>query len=869
MKKSVSGYVIVILNLIFAAAMAFAVVRYAQAQTRSLSNSSRQAFMDTVETAADIAGSYLLDSQDTCNNWAQYINAGSMTMEEAIEFVNTVNSVEDVSVHIIRCDTLEGLSSRPSASNMDDYTVSYEKLKASLPAIDERKATVNVSPRYTDPKTGLAVFSFGNKITLIDGEEEYDAYLLRVVPLSRLEERWALPTQYDDAVIALVEASGDYLVKPTLMKNESIYSFLYSFNQGEINENEIRGYFASNDSGAFTANVANGTEYFWGFSHLKVNSSWIIVSALPATSLAGDAVDWTIPIIVIAVVLVILAMDILYLSYMRQQEAKQKTVIAKQADLLKDALDRAEAANEAKTSFLSSMSHDIRTPMNGIIGMTAIAAAHIEDRDRVKDCLQKITQASKHLLSLINEVLDMSKIESGSVQLTEEDFNLADLIDNLLTMTRPQIEQHHHELSVSIDRLIHENVIGDTLHIQQIFVNLMSNAIKYTPDGGKISLLISEKPAGQSKVGCYEFVFEDNGIGMTEEFLTKIFEPFSRAEDPRTSKIQGTGLGMAITRNIVRMMNGDISVESKPGAGSKFTVTIYLKLQPDESVDCSSFADLPVLVADDDPIACETACTMLDDLGMKSKGALSGQEAVNLVKEHHEESNDFFAVILDWKMPGMDGLATTRAIRQTVGGNVPIIIISSYDWSEIEQEARAAGANAFISKPLFRSRLVYLFNELTGAAQPENAEPEKDVLPEELDLHGHRLLLAEDNDLNAEIAMEILGETGAEVERASDGSIALDMFEAHEAGYYDLIFMDVQMPNMNGYQATRAIRALDREDAKEIPVIAMTANAFAEDVHDAMSAGMNEHIAKPLDFNALVRVLNKWVLKKSTVNNMK
>ena len=526
---------------------------------------------------------------------------------------------------------------------------------------------------------------------------------------------------------------------------------------------------------------------------------------------------------------------------------------------LQDAYNVAEAANKAKTDFLSNMSHDIRTPMNGIIGMTAIAAAHIDDKERVKDSLQKITQASKHMLSLINEVLDMSKIKAGKLELIEEEFNLSDLIDNLLTMTSSQIEEHNHELSVNISGVVHEAVIGDSLRIQKVFTNLMSNAVKFTPDGGKIRLSISERPSNHKKIGCYEFIFEDNGIGMSEEFLEQIFEPFARAMDERINLIQGTGLGMPISRNIVRMLGGDIKVQSKLGVGSRFIVTIYLKLQDTSDIQHDKFIDLGVLVADDDPLSLESCCGMLNDLGMNADGVFTGAEAVERVVLHHQQENDYFACIIDWKMPDMDGIATTKAIRRAVGNDMPIIIISAYDWSDIEQEARAAGANAFISKPLFRSRLARTFNNLVG--EEDYDEPEEMLVAlENMDLTGHRVLLVEDNVLNAEIAAEILKMAGLVIEHAADGTEAVDMMNNCADGYYDIIFMDIQMPKMSGYDATRAIRTMNRNYCKQIPIIAMTANAFAEDVQAAKTVGMNEHIAKPLDLKTLAKTLKKWLM---------
>lgn len=527
---------------------------------------------------------------------------------------------------------------------------------------------------------------------------------------------------------------------------------------------------------------------------------------------------------------------------------------------LQAAYDAAEAANRAKTDFLSNMSHDIRTPMNGIIGMTAIAASHIDDRERVQDSLQKITMASKHLLSLINEVLDMSKIESGKVQLMEEEFNLSDLVDNLITMTNSQVKEHHHELKVSVSNLTHEAVIGDSLRIQKVFTNIMGNAVKYTPDGGEIHLSISEKPSCQAKVGCYEFIFEDNGIGMRKEFVDRIFEPFSRADDERVSHIQGTGLGMSISRNIVRMMGGDIKVESILGVGSRFTVTFYLKLQDTEEIQYDKFVNLDVLVADDDKLSLESCCSVLDDLGMRTKGVSTGEEAVREVVLCHEQEKDYFACIIDWKMPGMDGIETTRAIRKEVGNDVPIIIISAYDWSDIEQEARAAGANAFISKPMFRSRLVKAFCTLMDEEVQQESVMTMDDLAS-MELSGYRALLVEDNELNVEVATVILEMTGLSVERVSDGTEAVDRMNDCEDGYYDIVFMDIQMPKMNGYDATRAIRAMNRNYCRQVPIVAMTANAFAEDVQAAKTVGMNGHIAKPLELKALLGVLQKWLKK--------
>ena len=495
--------------------------------------------------------------------------------------------------------------------------------------------------------------------------------------------------------------------------------------------------------------------------------------------------------------------------------------------------------------------------MNAIIGLTAIAGANIESQDRVVECLGKITKSSRHLLGLINEVLDMARIESGRMSLAEEDFSLSELVDNLLTITKPAIDEHKHQLEVHIEHIEHEAVCGDSLRIQQIFVNLMSNAVKYTPDGGNITLTIKEKPNGFSELGCYEFSIEDNGIGMTPEFQKIMFEPFSRADDHRTTKVQGTGLGMAIARNIVNLMNGDIQVESAPNKGTKITVTVYLKLQENEKEQEKELLDLPVLVVDDDKTCCESTVATLQEIGIAGEWVLTGKEAVERCAARHKTGRDYFAVILDWKMPEMDGIATARRIRECVGEDVTIIILTSFDFSEIEEEARAVGVNAFMAKPLFRSRLTATLRQFTSGKKEKNARNYLEDFAKE-NYAGKRILLVEDNELNREIATEIIGMTGVTIDIAENGKIAVEKVMEAPEKWYDLIFMDIQMPIMNGYEATAAIRSLAGSRGK-VPIIAMTANAFAEDVQLAKNTGMNEHIAKPLDLNKLNDVLKQWL----------
>ncbi|WP_278625065.1 response regulator [Parabacteroides gordonii] len=523
----------------------------------------------------------------------------------------------------------------------------------------------------------------------------------------------------------------------------------------------------------------------------------------------------------------------------------------RQRQLLQEALQSATVANRAKSDFLSRMSHDVRTPINAIVGMTAIASLHMDDQKRIADCLKKITISSKLLLNLINEVLDMSKLESGHIMLAEESFRLDELLESLFVMVQSSFETKEQKLLIHT-KVKHECLIGDVQRIQQALMNMLTNAIKYTPEGGQIRIEVEEKPSVYNGYGQFEIAVEDNGIGMKPEFLHKVFEPFERSEDISVRNIQGTGLGMAISRHIAQMMNGDILVESEYGKGSKFTMTFHVKLGGSDEYDKEMLVDLPVLVVDDDDISCEIACENLLELGMKPDAVFSGKEAIQKVTE----GNNYFAIIIDLMMPGMNGIETTMKIRECVGPDIPIIIISAYDYSGYENEALRAGVNGFITKPIMKSKLFHLMKKFVT---DKKEEEQQSIVPADItSFPGKRILVVEDNELNREIAYELLQETKAVVETAVDGQDALDKVSASPEGYYDLIIMDIQMPVMNGLEATKAIRRLDRKDIKDMPIVAMSANAFAEDVQLSLDAGMNEHIPKPIEIDKLYSVMGKW-----------
>ncbi len=578
-------------------------------------------------------------------------------------------------------------------------------------------------------------------------------------------------------------------------------------------------------------------------------SDWYLITVMPygplddAINKLGNQRTSTLLIYCLIILAVILAIFALYYQ-MTQKQIRE----------LNEAKLEADHANKAKSEFLSNMSHDIRTPMNGIVGMTAIAVNNIDDKERVRDCLRKITLSSKHLLGLINDVLDMSKIESGKLTLNMDIVSLRDAMESIVNIVQPQVKAKKQHFDIFIKKIQTENIYCDSVRLNQVLINLLSNAIKYTPEKGRINIYLSqeESPLGSQYVRCH-FRVKDNGIGMSEEFQKTIFDTFTREKVTQVDKTEGAGLGMAITKCIVDAMKGTIELHSKSGEGSEFHITLDLE-RAKQRIEDVVLPPWNTLVVDNNEDLCHSAAAALKEIGINAEYALSGKEAVEMVKKRHDAQDDYQLVLIDWKMPEMDGLETAREIRKRLGAEVPILIISAYDWSDIKDEAMEAGANGFISKPLFKSNL-YLglskFIEDEGTVSALKEEEEKDFT-------GRKILLAEDNDLNWEIANEILSTAGFKLEHAENGKICVEKFEASEEGTYDVILMDIRMPVMNGYDAAKTIRGLDRADA-HLPIIAMTADAFSEDIQHSLDCGMNAHISKPIDVKELMDELAKYL----------
>ena len=833
---------VILVNVFIIIAMLTFVAFYSNFEVRAAAQRQIEHFENTTITMEHVTENYLEGEQRICDVWARYINSEDMTIEDAVSFIRISHVLPNASAHIVYLDTLSGLSTRARQDDPGNYSVSYKQMDFlnDVSWIKMIGESINISRAYTNPVNGEQSLAFCNHITLHDPETAAprDAILLRVLPLSELAQKWVFPQEeFENAELSLIDADGDYIIKGHSFKNSSFFEFYRSYNAiDSASAKELFGKVTSS-TGSFTMLNSRNEECILAYTPVDAAEGWTLLSFMPEKDLNVNTENWLLIGFVSAGLLILFVFDLaIMLSFNKQLQASAR---------------EAEKANKAKTDFLSTMSHDIRTPMNAIIGLTTIAEKNLGDTESVGENLRKITMASNHLLTLINDILDISKVESGKLNLSPQTFSIVETVENLVNISQPMIKEKNIDFNFRTSRMEIEYLYADRLRLNQIYINILSNAIKYTEPCGHVSVDMREEESPTP--GCVRLTYtvSDSGIGMSPEFMENMYQPFSRQTDSRVNSIQGTGLGLAISKQMVDLMGGTIDCQSEQGKGTTFTVILDIPIADRQREDMM-LEPMDALIVDDDEILLETAVDTLESLGLTADRAESGLEALGMILHRHETGRDYSIVILDWKMPDIDGVETIRRIRTEVDANIPILLISAYDWSDIEDAAKEAGANGFVSKPLFRSILYDKINELLGT-EAKSVEPENDYS----DLQGMNILIAEDNDINWEIISTMLSMFAITTERAENGRICVDKMEQAAEGSYDLIFMDIQMPEMNGLDATRNIRALDDPWASSIPIIAMTADAFSENVTECLNAGMNGHIAKPIDIKLVIKEIRR------------
>ena len=776
-------FLIVIVNIAIMATILTFVVLYAGYESRDSYRRQIENFENTTVTMEHVTENYLEGEQRICDVWAQYINNSNMTMEEAAEYIRSSHVLENTSAHIISTDTLTGLSTRPGIGTTDEYEVSYQRLDLlkNTDWIDEIGKSINITRAYTNPMNGEQSLAFCNMVTLRnpDSDAAETAVLLRVIPISDLEQKWVFPqTELVNAELSMIDAGGDYILKGHNYKNSSFFEFYESYNQTDPESSKELFDKITSSTGSVSMINSHGQECILAYTPISATSGWTMLGLVPADDLKVDTENHVLFIVVSVGLLILFLSDLFYMRYLNKR--------------LQIAARKAESANKAKTDFLSTMSHDIRTPMNAIIGLTTLAEKNPGDVESTKESLRKISLASNHLLTLINDILDISKVESGKLKLSPLTFSIVETVENLVNISQPMIKEKNIEFSFHINQFEKEYLYTDQLRLNQIFINILSNAIKYTEPGGRVSVELREEHSDVT--GCIKLIYvvSDTGIGMSPEFMENMYKPFSRQVDSRVNSIQGTGLGLAITKQMVDLIGGAIDCQSEQGKGTTFTVTLDIPVADRQREDMK-LEPIDVLIVDDDETMLQTATDTLTSLGANVEQANNGLEALGMIEHRHLSGRDYTVIIIDWKMPDIDGLETIKRIRSEIDSQIPILLISAYDWSDIEDKARSAGANGFVSKPLFRSTLYDKINGLFGK-ESGSVEPEDDY-----------------SDLN----------------------------------------------EMNGLDATRTIRKLENPWAASIPIVAMTADAFSENIMECLDAGMNGHIAKPVDIKLVIKEIRR------------
>lgn len=846
-RKHLTAFIIAI-NVLFVGGLIFGEWQYIRSSRNHAVETNKENFITANDSLSSMTNNYLLGESHLCRSWARYLNQETniMTMEEAKNFVAQSIIDSDVVAHVINRETYKGIATKPHKNDASDYTVEYSSDLVEK-VFTSHNDGVKTSPEFTDPISLESSIAFYTEITLKDDvnpSQKYGGYLMRVIPTRNLSTKWTFPSGFEHLEVAVIDNSskenlGAYVFHHNSFKSTSFFNYYRSYNLPSNSELESIKEKVTTESGTMTMKNSKGEEIFVAYSQIANQEEWTIITTIPMEDILDVSTDW-LTIIIIAIGLgALFIIDLIILLVLNKS--------------LQDATKVAESANKAKTDFLSTMSHDIRTPMNAIVGLTTIASREPNNPDLTQDSLKKISLASNHLLTLINDILDISKVESGKLTMNPLPFSIVDTFENLVNISQPMVRAKNIDFNFRTHNFNYEWLYADKLRLNQIFTNLLSNALKYTNENGKVSVDIKELPSDKEGYVRLVYQVEDNGIGMSPEYLEKMYQPFTRATDSRVNSIQGTGLGLAITKQMVDLMNGTIECQSELGKGTTFIVTIDLPIDEKPAEDMV-LPPIKVLVVDDDEILLQTAEETLKSLGAETFAATSGKQALEMIKENKKEQ--FKVVILDWKMPDMSGVEASKKIK-AISGDIPIILISAYDWSEIEKEAKDSGIDGFIFKPLFRSKIYQKIVDLLNKGETKSNPEEEKML-----FTGTNILVVEDNDINFEIVSTLLGMHGIVCQRAENGKIAYELIKENGKDKpFDLIFMDVQMPVMNGLDATRAIRKLNFDYAKNVPIIAMTADAFSENVAECLTAGMNAHIAKPIDINIVLAEIKKNINK--------
>ena len=830
-----------IVNVIIMVSMIVFVVIYSVTANINTRQTQIEHFENTTITMENVTENYLEGEQRICDVWAHYINSEDMTMENAVAFIRVSHVLPNASAHIVYKDTLRGLSTIAKKGTTDVFEVSYENLDflKDTSWISPIGKSINISRAYTNSFNGEQSIAFCNFVTLKESGETRDAILLRILPVSELKSKWVFPKEeYESAELSIIDEDGDYIIKGNSFKNSSFFEYYKSYNSfASLTEQEEFFKKITSETGSFTMMNSRGEECIVAYTPFDVTGGWTLLSYMPVKDLSISTQNWLLISFVSVGLFILFVFDLAVMSYFN----KKLRVTAKEA----------ASASRAKTDFLSTMSHDIRTPMNAVIGLTTISEKNIDNKELVSENLRKINLASNHLLTLINDILDISKVESGKLNFTPQSFSIVETVENLMNLSQPMIKEKNIDFSFHISRFDKEYLYADQLRINQIYINILSNAIKYTEPSGKVCIDMKEEPSEKEGYIKLTYKVADTGIGMSPEYMKNMYQPFTRQTDSRVNSIQGTGLGLAITKQMVDLMEGTIECESEQGKGTTFTVTLDLPIADQQRAEMK-LENMDVLIVDDDEVLLETAVDTLSSLGLSVEQASSGLEALGMINHREQSGKNYDIVIIDLKMPDIDGIETIRRIRSEVKSSVPILLISAYSWSDVEDQAKEAGVNGFLSKPLFRSTLYDKISQILGT-ETKSSEPMDDYS----DLEGMNILVAEDNDINWEIISTLLSMYGITTERALNGRVCLDMIKESQKDAYSLVFMDIQMPEMNGLDATKAIRKLKDHWATNIPIVAMTADAFAENVSECLAAGMNGHIAKPIDIKLVIKAIRK------------